>query len=697
MRSRSVLLLVVAGLVVAGMVAAPAAPAAPEDGGGVFRSATGPAERAIGRHALRERFVTIDTSRLSPQVRGSGSAVFNLFDDAVVEATMERTDVRGPDDFTWVGKVGGLGYVVITVINGVAAGRIVDVDGRAFTVSYVGDGVHVVTEPDPSSFPPKAEPPTPRGVLDSGPVARATGNTRVDLLVAYTESAADLRGGNNALEALITTAVTEANLGFEKSGIAVALRLVDVRRVGYSESGDSDRDLERLQKEQDGYMDNVHRWRDASGADVVSLITDGDDVCGVGYLMSQLTPSFESYAFNVVTADCLDFEASLAHEIGHNFGAAHEREIATSEPLYPYAYAFVDYVNDFRTIMAYGDFCTPQWTGCPMILRFSSSSERYSGLPIGDRDTDNARAINNTAATVAGFRNEVGGGGSEDTCAGLTATLTPADAVDGVIVGTSRDDVILGSDGRDIIEGKGGDDVICSLGDRDTVYGNGGNDIIYGGDGDDVIKGGAGRDLLYGENGDDRLLGNPGSDSGDGGGGTDTCKSIETATSCESGTTTTTTTTVPTSGQLDYTLPAALSVTLPTNFPLPDPRVFDIISGGNIGTAYLNTDPLHGSGDCTGYAIQSPDFELTYTAGTLTQPMLRFWWSSNDGTGDAVLIINAPNGKWYCNDDSYGTNHPTVDFSNPLTGIYDVYVASRTADGGRSGMLRVTELNGSHP
>ena len=696
MRSRSVVLLVVLGLLIAGMVAAPAAPAASENGGGVFRSAPGPAERATGRHALRERFVTIDVAQLSSEARGSGTVVFNLFDDAVVEATMEGIDVRGPDDFTWVGEVGGLGYVVITVINGVAAGRIVDADGRAFTVSYVGDGVHVVTEPDPSSYPPEAEPPTPRRVVDSGPAARAAGNTRVDLLVVYTDAAADFRGGNNALEALITTAVTEANLGFENSGIDVALRLVDLRQIDYSETGDSSRDLDRLTEPGDGHMDNVHRWRDASGADMVSLITDNDDVCGIAWTMTDVEPGFDSYAFSVVTADCIDWEASLAHELGHNFGANHERGVASGRTAYPYSYAWVDYDNDFRTIMAYGDFCTPQWTGCPMILRFSSSTKEYSGLPTGDRDNDNARTINNTAATVAGFRGEAGGG-TEDTCAGLAATHTPADAVNGVIVGTNHGDVILGSDGADVIKGKGGDDVICSLAGRDTVYGNAGSDTIYGGDADDVIEGGGGRDVIYGENGDDRLVGNRGSDTGDGGDGTDTCKSIETATSCETGTGTTTTTTVPAGARLDYTLPAAMSVTLPTNFPLPDPRVFGIVSGGDISTAYLNTDPLHRSGDCTGFAIQNPDFELTYAAGMGTQPLLRFWWSSNDGTGNAVLIINAPNGKWFCNDDSFGTLHPTIEFDNPTTGVYDVYVASRTAGSGRPGMLRVTELTGSHP
>ena len=47
-------------------------------------------------------------------------------------------------------------------------------------------------------------------------------------------------------------------------------------------------------------MDELHALRDAYGADVVSLIEDDPQYCGIAYRMATLATSFESSAFNVV-------------------------------------------------------------------------------------------------------------------------------------------------------------------------------------------------------------------------------------------------------------------------------------------------------------------------------------------------------------------------------------------------------------
>lgn len=543
MRQQLRLSLVVAGTLLAGALAAPIVPAGADPAPAVFRDATAGREAQAGRHAIRERMVTVDTDRFSPVGRSGGILTLNLFDDAVVKATTTRVVERGPGDFTWIGEVGGIGYAVVTVQHGVVAGRIVDEAGRAFTVTWTAPGVHTVSEIDPASYRPRAPAlavPDGGGPAALRPATRAT-TTYVDLLVVYTSRAKVQRGGKEAMEALITNAVVETNQAFLESGIDVELRLVGSRQVDYRETGDSEWDLNLFTWNGDGFMDEVHRWRDRAGADIVSLILDNEDWCGIGWTMEALTPYFERYSFNAVAEDCLDFEATLAHELGHNFGANHEREVVAASggslsAVFPYAFGwYLD--GTLRTIMAYGDYCTGGHQGCPFVLRFSSSTSTYSGFPTGDADNDNARVIRNTAPIVAAFRQGADGAGAGSGaafCNGLQATHTAADAVDGVIRGTGNDDVIVGSEHGDVIRGRGGDDTICSLGGNDIVYGNAGRDTIFGGDGRDVLRGGGGRDTLSGEGGNDKLVGNRGNDTGNGGPGTDTCVSIEHATACES-------------------------------------------------------------------------------------------------------------------------------------------------------------------
>lgn len=140
------------------------------------------------------------------------------------------------------------------------------------------------------------------------------------------------------------------------------------------------------------------------------------------------------------------------------------------------------------------------------------------------------------------------------TCRGEVATLTPADAANGVITGTEGPDVIVGSDGADTINAGDGDDLICAGGGVDTVNGGGGNDQLYledggslfvdgepfygracgtgaladdatevgtGGPGADLVDGGQGADCVRGGGGNDALLGSDGSDDVRGDAGAD--------------------------------------------------------------------------------------------------------------------------------------------------------------------------------
>ena len=65
----------------------------------------------------------------------------------------------------------------------------------------------------------------------------------------------------------------------------------------------------------DGHMDDVHRIRDRYDADLVHLITDPDDLCGI----ATLGPG-ASRAFGITDHSCILYDFSFAHELGHNMG-----------------------------------------------------------------------------------------------------------------------------------------------------------------------------------------------------------------------------------------------------------------------------------------------------------------------------------------------------------------------------------------
>ncbi|MCJ7591366.1 MAG: M12 family metallo-peptidase, partial [Woeseiaceae bacterium] len=129
--------------------------------------------------------------------------------------------------------------------------------------------------------------------------------------------------------------------------------------------------------------------------------------CGIAGVMTSVSTSFASNAFNVVKASCLS-QHSLAHEIGHNQGNKHDRDSTTGSGAYAYSYGFRRCASDgsgFRTVMSYS--CT----GAGRVAWFSNPNAYYNGYSTGiayesdpNNSADNGRSMNNTASTVAAFR-----------------------------------------------------------------------------------------------------------------------------------------------------------------------------------------------------------------------------------------------------------------------------------------------------
>lgn len=226
--------------------------------------------------------------------------------------------------------------------------------------------------------------------------AASTTRTVIRLMVNYTEQAAAATGD---ILGLITLAVAETNQSYANSGVQIDLELAGTSQTSYIETTNSSTDIRRYRGTRDGYMDEIHATRTSLAADLGVLLVRNLAGCGIA---SGIGSTYET-AFAIVELSCATGanRYTFGHEIGHLLWARHNPENDSRNRPYPFGHGYRQTSPPaFRTMM--GVDCVP---ACAVrVLYWSSPHLLYNGVPLGtDATSNNARVLNTTKTTVAGF------------------------------------------------------------------------------------------------------------------------------------------------------------------------------------------------------------------------------------------------------------------------------------------------------
>lgn len=135
---------------------------------------------------------------------------------------------------------------------------------------------------------------------------------------------------------------------------------------------------------------------------------------------------------------------------------------------------------------------------------------------------------------------------------------------------------------------------------------------------------------------------------------------------------------IPASAQDFNAAPNYGTVNLAAGFT-PDPQVIAVRSGGS-----LNAQSL--SAACRGFISQAPDVRLFYEAGSF--PLI----ISVAANADTTLVVNGPDGSWYCDDDSGEGVNPSIRFNGPKAGRYEIWVGTYANASLQPAQLHISEL-----
>lgn len=392
----------------------------------------------------------------------TGEMVVNAPNGEPIRLAYERHEEGTDGNWTWIGRNADGASAVITfgekaVFGAIPQGatetlRLTMSAGQSWLVQtdrsrLAGMGGEPRREGGDQLIPPKLAGSGAASMAASQAqpmTAAASASTAVvDVLLGYTNGYASQLGGQSAANTRLVNMTAFTNEAYAKSGVNMRVRLVKTMQVTYPDNTDNGDALEKLTGFEGGEdggpidvdpaFEALREARDEVGADLVSLVrafrTPENAGCGIAWLIggnqSGIVQGDAPFGYSVVsdgtdtdeeddnTYFCRD--ETLAHELGHNMGQAHNEDDSDSVGVHAYSYGYRETSSTgFYTVMAY-----PQTDSQFSIRHFANPSIKYGGRATGvANEADNVRSLNQIMPTVAQFR----------------ATVVP-------LIGASRNDV----------------------------------------------------------------------------------------------------------------------------------------------------------------------------------------------------------------------------------------------------------------